>query len=234
VEEQLLVAEINKIIATRLKKHQAKQMNRQAPEPVHFPTDGAQAPSPETSKPQAVGDEYQERDLVRVLMLFGDQVYQQEPEQQIAQFILHNIDDVIDNFDHKLYQRIVKEVQVKILRGEGLVSGYFQQHELPEVQKLAIDFLSTPYDYSENWEKKWSIGLNQKMPEENFVRDAEHTLKRFRLRKLKRLREQVTADLKQIESSGELGEDWMLHIKLKQRLDEMYRELAKELGTVVG
>lgn len=243
VDEQLLVAEINKIIAQRVQKHQQKERARggsrgldEPPFPSGPPPgweeEGMMPPPPVAVEPSVMGDEYQERDLVRLLILYGDKSFSEDTQQSVAQFIMANIDDVIDNFDNELYQRVAKEFQVLVEKGELPSASYFMQHETEELRKLAIDMVSTPYEFSENWEKRWEVVLNQKTPEENFIIDSAHGLKRFRLRKLTRLCQENVDKLKELTANNEI-EELVLYMKLQQRLQTLRNGLANELGTVV-
>lgn len=241
VDEHLLVGEINKIIAQKLRKHQQKQRSASRDEPP-FPSapppgvgefiDGPPPEQQQKMEPAVSGDEYQEKDLIRLLLLFGDKHFDEQSEQSIAAFIMSNIDDVIDNFDSPVYQRIAKEVQVLVERGETPALSYFMQHETEDLRQLAINIASTPYEFSDNWEKKWDVVLNQKMPDENFKNDSEHGLKRFRLRKLSRLCEENVEKLRELTTQNQ-QEELMLYLKLQQRLQTLRNGLAKELGTVV-
>lgn len=236
VDEQLLVGEVNKIIAQRIRKHQQKSAAQEAPPFPSAPPPGIgefeDSPPPEPEKPSVQGDEYQERDLVRLLLLFGDKSFDEGNAQTVAQFIMSNIDDVIDNFDSPLYQRIAKEIQVLVERGETPTLDHFMKHDTDELRQLAINIATTPYEFSENWEKKWDVVLNQKAPDENFKKDSAHGLKRFRLRKLSRLCDENIEKLRELMTQNE-QEDLVLYMKLQQRLQDLRNSLAKELGTVV-
>ncbi|MCB0597715.1 MAG: DNA primase, partial [Phaeodactylibacter sp.] len=88
------------------------------------------------------------------------------------------------------------------------------------------------YEYSENWEKRWDIFLSsQKMPDENFERDSTQALKRFKLRKLNKMIRQNAEKIKQLFEQK--SEDYIIYLKLDQKLKGMRNELAEELGTVV-
>jgi len=105
-------------------------------------------------------------------------------------------------------------------------------HDVAEFKNLAISFLISPYTFSENWEKKWDIFLNQKVPEDNFVKDASDSLKRFRFRKITKLINENYQKLKNIQMS-ENEKLFSDHMKLHLRLKEAQAILAKEIGTVV-
>jgi DNA primase len=170
--------------------------------------------------------------LVRLLILFGGELFDETANQTVGQFILANIDDVIDNFDSELYQRVAKEFKVLIERGDQPSTAYFMQHEAPDLRQLSIDLASSPYEFSENWESKWDVVLNQKKPDDNFIKDSTHGLKRFRLRKLSRICKENINKVKELAMEGN-EIDMMLYMQLQQKLQVLRNDLAKELGTVV-
>lgn len=236
VEERLLLVEINKIIAHRLQKYQQKQKaqpqydNSFPTEEPQFHEHGEGEGNLLTSSKTAIGDEYQERDLVRLLVLFGHEKAADD-KQTIAELILSDIDDIIDNFDDPLYQRMVKECQVLVARGEGYSQNYFKEHETDDMRQMAINLFSSPYEYSKNWEKH-DIILSQNDPDENFIKDTSHGVKRFRLRKLSRLCTDNVAKIMELEKESN-EEDLILYLKLQPRLQKLRNDIAKDLGTVV-
>jgi DNA primase len=93
--------------------------------------------------------------------------------------------------------------------------------------------LSNPYDYSENWDAKFNRPLEtQKAPDINFVRDAEQSLKRFKLRKIGKMMEHNQSLLRKAEMDRD-DSALMRHLKIQMRLNEMKTQMAKELGTVI-
>ncbi len=240
VEEQLLISEVNKVIGQRLRKLKKEKDREQLPEPGQRNEPFTVEKHPSISEKQeaaseskVAGHEFQERDIIRILIHYGDQLFDQTEKITVAEFILSNIEDVIDDFDQVLYQAISREALERLSQGQAVDPTYFTNHEDQQIRELAVDLLSTPYEYSENWEKKWDIYLNtQKMPDENFVKDSEHALKRFRLKKIVRKCIQNQEKIKELGQAGDV-ENMMLHMRLQQKLLEIRNELAKELGTVV-
>jgi DNA primase len=93
--------------------------------------------------------------------------------------------------------------------------------------------MSSPYEYSENWEKKWDLFLHsQEMPDHNFIQDSLSSLKRFRLRKLKKMLERNQLKIKEL-SEGNDFEQAMIYMKLHQKIKTIHDDLAKEMGSVV-
>ncbi|HKK80565.1 MAG TPA: toprim domain-containing protein, partial [Phaeodactylibacter sp.] len=254
VEEQLLVNEANKAVGQHIKQRskererEQRRREREAgqtggseepPFPTEEPPLGHERYIPEDAPmpghPPAAsdkGDGFQERDIVRILINGGGVVFDKEEGITVADYILSNVEDVLEDFDNKLYQKVIRLVAEHLAGGQELSPSFFLHHPDSEVQQLAVDLSSTPYEYSENWAKRWDIFLTtQKMPEENFVKDSSSAMKRFRLRKLNRMIEENAEKIKALYKAG--SEEYMLHLKLDQRLKAMRNELAAELGTVV-
>jgi len=253
VEEQLLVNEANKAVQqqarTKAKERQREQRRREreqqggeeaAPLPTEEPPGlqegplqhepplpGRAAPSQSES-----GDTFQERDIVRILINGGAAIFDKEEGLTVAGYIIGNVEDVLEDFDNPLYKKVLQLAAERMANGGALEPSFFLHHPDEAVQQLAIDLSSTPYEYSENWEKRWDIFLTtQRMPEENFAKDSASALKRFRLRKLSKMIEKNAEKIKEFSAAG--SEEYLLHLKLHQRLKAVHDELAKELGTVV-
>ncbi|MEQ8704702.1 MAG: DNA primase [Phaeodactylibacter sp.] len=188
------------------------------------------ATGPAREKP--VGDGFQERDLVRILVTGGDASFDEEDGITVAEYLIANVEDVLDEFDNNQYQRVFQIAMETLADGKAVTPKLFLHHIEDDVQQLAIDLSTSPYEYSENWANKWEIFLTtQKMPDENFAKDSISAMKRFRLRKLNRMIRQNADQLKAVMEKGE--GDYMVHLKLDQKLKQLRNELAKELGTVV-
>lgn len=233
VEEQLLVNEANKVVATQFKKGQQEKerarLKEEAPQPDEI---FVAPPPPAPGKQAATGDEFQEKDIIRILIAGGGEIFDEEEKTTVAQYIMGNIEDVLDNFDYPLYGRIAKDCHERLLANEPVNSDYFLSHADQQIRELAINMLSSPYEYSENWEKRWEIFLtSQSMPDENFAKDSTQALKRFKLRKLNKMIVQNAEKIKQLFEKK--SDDYMIYLKLDQKLKVMRNELAEELGTVV-
>ncbi|MCO6488875.1 MAG: DNA primase [Phaeodactylibacter sp.] len=233
VEEQLLVNEANKVVAYQFKKGQQEEERARLKEEAPQPGEVFAPPVPQPREKQApTGDEFQEKDIIRILIAGGGEVFDPEEQVSVAQYILANIEDVLDSFDFPLYGRIARECHKRLLDNQPVDTTYFLNHPDEEVRQLAVNLLSSPYEYSENWEKRWDIFLSsQKMPDENFEKDSTQALKRFKLRKLNKMIRQNAEKIRQLFEQK--SDDYMLYLKLDQKLKVMRNELAEELGTVV-
>ena len=238
VEEQILVNETNKLVGRHFKKRQQEKEigERKAtsaggevpfpnvPPPEYMPD---QAPSVEQ---EVGGDEFQEKGIVRVLINFGHKIFDAKENTTVAEFIIGNIEDVLDNFDNQLYQRVVRDCYHLLLEKKEISSNYFLNHQDHEIQKLAVDMMSSPYEYSENWAKKWDIHLQtQTPPEENYKRDSIEVVRRLKFRKLDCIIKEITAKMKEEKDE----EKSINYSKVLIKLLESKKTLAAELNNVV-
>jgi DNA primase len=231
VEEQLLVNEANKIVGRRFKKAQqeselAPVFNEDGPVREEGPVNIIQP------KSTASGDEFQEKDIVRILITGGDSLFDKEKEITVATYLINNLEDVINDFDHQLYQLVIQESKSALEKGQTINLAFFLKHENADIRQLAVDLSASPYEYSENWEKRWEIFLTtQKMPDENFIPDSSQALKRFKLKKFDKMIKKNAEKIKTLYEQQ--SDEFMLYLKLDQKLKVIRNELAAELGTVV-
>lgn len=241
VDEAILMSETNKLVLAQMqKRHAPGRDGERSPADVSSDTDAVpvpagQAPEQEVArKANVVGDEFQEKDIARILIAFSHEEFDKDDHLSVAEYIISNIEDVLDEFDNPLYAKVAREVIACLAdRRSQLNTNYFLHHSDPEISLLAVNLLSEPYEYSENWANRWEIYLRmQKMPDDNFQEDSLQSLKRFKLRKIMRMSERNHTRIKELTAAGDM-ERLAAHLKVHQRLLEIRNELALELGTVV-
>jgi DNA primase len=219
IDESILTIELNKILQ---KDRQRFKVKNDAPN-IHIDR---------IDKPTILSDVFQEKDLIRIIISAGNNLFSEEPRITVSDYILENIEDVLDGFDNLLYKEILQEVINHSKEGKILTSGFFINHQREEFRQVASDVLSTPYEYSPNWEKKWDVYLqSQKMPDLNFIKDTENMLLRFKLRKIGKAIANNSAKIKQLFE--EQDDNYILHLKIDRELKNLRNEIAAMLGTVV-
>lgn len=243
IDESILIDEINKIVGKLLsKKRQQDQVN--SPKTAQRLTEELMSlePSPESGigkiaqkqQSQRVSDlEFQEKDIIRILIAGGGKYFDEENTITVAAYILKNIEDVIDDFDNKAYEAIAKECRQRLIDKLPLSEKYFTDHADPKIQSLAVDLIHSPFEYSENWKAKWEIILTtQPNPEDNFMLDSINALYRFKFKKIISMCGKNQQKLKEINSEEDSSKMMKL-LKIQQKLINMRDELAKKLNTVV-
>ncbi|MCF8256620.1 MAG: DNA primase [Flavobacteriales bacterium] len=181
--------------------------------------------------------EGQERDIVRILMVFGQMniefdVWDDEGFKVIGQEEV-NVADYLHGeiaadgltFDNPLYQRIFDEVGRLLELQELPTEHHFSQHQDPEVAQLAVNFLSNPYTLSNQYGKH---NIEVRTEEMMLKRSVVSSLNSLKLRKL----EKMTIDLQeQLKSASE--DDALIIMARIQKFQKVRRQLADHIGTIV-
>lgn len=188
--------------------------------------------NPSTSIRKKTAEEYQEIDIVRILINFGDR--QLDEETTVAEFILLDMLDMIEEFDHALCSKVVQEYLIKLQANETITTSYFTYHSDPEVAKLAVDLVARmeEHGFSEGWERL-NVFLNtQELPEINHVADAKSSILRFKFKKIERLIRKNQLLLKASQEAKN-DTDVLIYMKVSLKLMEIKKDLAKQMNTVV-
>ncbi len=246
MEEQVLANETNKAVKQILTKRQQQEQvassetHQQLTEELlsleSSPETGLDKQKPSNmpgAKPAGRHLEFQERDIARILISGGSEIFDKENDVTVAAYILSNIEEVLNDFDNKLCEKIAKE-SLELLKNKQPVSTqYFLNHNDPQIAALAIDLVHSPYEFSPNWKEFWDIELTtQPSPDQNFLKDSISALHRFKLKKVIRMCEKNQERLKELKAGGDDAKMMKL-LKMQQKLLAMRDELAKKLNTVV-
>ncbi|MFH1936050.1 MAG: DNA primase [Bacteroidota bacterium] len=230
VPEQVLMNEVRKILRNKLKKRIPEVKK---PEDVGW-VEETTAPSQE--EVDLISDEYQERELIRQLLLYGREsiVLQRIDEDGrevpfsilVANFIVIDIlrDDL--EFESALYGRIFNEFVAARERDEIPNDTFFKLHEDPEIAHAVIDLMVSPYELSENWEK------NNIIIEEEPKRIKKLVVTAMLSFKAKKLDKIITAKQKKMQEITDQKEVELLLSELRN-LKASNIQINKELGRII-
>lgn len=233
LSESVLLNEVNKVVRADAKAK--KESN--SPHSQELPVDSEDQwlnPKPvlSQSEPEILrNDAWQEKAVCSILVNYGHQVIDETKKQTVSQYILESVQDILSYFDIELYRKIIEQVGKKIDAGFTPDHAWFTGHEDEEIRNFAINAMSSPYTYA-SWEKKEMFLQTQKMPDENYVRDAESALLRLQLRKSKRVIKELESYLKDATPDVVETEDYGINFKVYQVLISQRNEIAEKLGTV--
>lgn len=200
------------------------------PPAADFQEHNAITPKKEKTENKRLGDEFQEQDIVRILIEAGAVIMDKDEQMTVAEFILGNIKELLNDFDNDYYAKIVEEAFIKFNEGEILSPQYFMNHPDEKVRDIAFGLLTSPFDYSHNWDEKLEMPLqSQKKPEDNFPEDTVSSVNRFKLRKVLKIMKENQEKLKTTKDSTEI----IKILKVQQKLTEMKIELAAFFGSVI-
>lgn len=255
IDEAILLSETGKIIKKDLKKKEIDLRRKKsqsftnskptnsgnlspAGEEEFFPMDDGSEMPPigiegiQTKSKDVYADEYKEKDIIRVLVNLGEAIYDKENNISVAQHIVANLRDDIDKVDNPLYKKMLQMAISAVDRGDKVSAELYAHHEDIEMSKLTVELMATPYSYAD-WETKGVFLQTQKAPELNFIRDSDQVLLRFKLVKIKKLIDLVEKKIQSYDVAENGTEEYMLNIKVMQKLLDERNNIAKKLNAVI-
>ncbi len=238
VEERLLTNEINKGVAKKIKEQKKKRTTEALPDPVGAEAEAEDLAAAITEKEAAakskeLTDEFQEKDILRILVEAGDKVMDEESGMTVAAFILSDMDELLPEFDNPTYADLIKACLKEFNAGRTLGKNFFLHHSDPKVSDLAVNLITSPFDYSYNWDEKLQMPLQtQEKPEDNFTKDTLQSVYRFKLRKVLKLLKKNQSRLKDAQAENDMSKMMGL-LKVQKKLTDMKQELASFFGSVI-
>jgi DNA primase len=229
--EQTLTNELNKILRAKLKKTLGIEEN------VFPETDTTTTPKQEENvEDQLPAGYYQERELVKLLLMYGQELIVDEREDEngekvyeqvtVAQMIVDDLKMDGFTFTNVVNRKIFDLFDQALDEGRIPNDQFFISHEDETIAQLAADLLSTPYKLDQ-WEK---YGIFVKR-EENVLRDTVlSSLFRYKDLIIEERRKAIEEALKTEE---ELDNQLIL-LKQKKDLDDIRKQINKELGIVIA
>jgi len=206
VPEQVLMNEVRKILRAKIKK-QMPGVDKS--EDIGWIEDTA-APSQEEI--DLISDEYQERELIRQLLLYGREeiVLMRMDEDgkevdfplRVADFIVADILRDELEFENALYSRIFTEFVEAHQRDEVPDNTYFKLHRDPEIAHATIDMMVSQYELSENWEKNSIIVDEEPMHIKELVLTA---MLSFKAKKLDKIITAKQKEMREVSDQKEIN-----------------------------
>lgn len=218
MEERILISELNKMRISRSKKD-----NNTAPPETQ--EDGPPADLFEDKPIQT--DEYQEREIIRVLLIYGHQLvnWDEMTDTYIGPYIITNLSDV--TFNNPLFERFIKYYHDELEKGKLPTEKDFIQHPDREISSVAVSIISTPYSLSENWYLMHNITV----PDETQNLKATIMGAIFHLKK-KKVSTMIAAKQKLIQSESD-ADNVMILMKEYLELKEVEKYISNYLGSVI-
>ncbi len=230
--EQTLTNELNKILRAKLKKTLGIDENV-IPETEATTTTPKQE---ETVEDQLPAGFYQERELVKLLLMYGKEMIVDEridengekllEQVSVAQFIVDDLKNDGFVFTNAVNQKIFNIFDQAI--DEGIIpdDSFFVSHEDETIAQLAADLLSSPYKLDQ-WEK---YGIFVKREEDILRATVLSSIYRYKDLIIEQRRRAVEEELKTTVDP----DDQLILLKRKKDLDDIRKTINKELGIVIA
>ncbi len=230
VQEQMLMSSLNKILSQR-NRRQAEQ------EGVNQEVEIAEMPSAKQVETDRSDSEYQERDLIRLLLLYANyeiaidevtedkQVIQQKIS--VSRYIIDDIHRDEITFSNPVYQKIFDEFDLAIRNGEVPDEQIFiRDSQDTVVSNAVITLLSNPYELSANWLRNRVQVVSEK---DRMLQAVETTLLSFKARTIDRMICDILRDMKETTDD----EDIMILQAKQKGLKDISRKINARLGRII-
>jgi DNA primase len=234
IEEQTLLNELNKQRRKNYDKKSAAAAKAETASETFIP-DAAVKPSEQPVVEQRTRTEYQEREIVRLLLNYGtspvpmqsqdEEGNVEEIEGTLADFLVINTEHEQYPFETEVYRRIMEEYIRHHHEGVALDYNYFIHHPEKALSEVAVDFVSIPYQLS-NWDKHF---IYVAMEAQNILKAAEKASNALHLRRLEVMINDIQNELRE---SKDVEEQLML-IQKQKSLMVAKMEFSKRLGRVI-
>jgi DNA primase len=244
MDEQVVIDEVGRVMK-RYDKESRQNQERERQRAIRqkqnddpsFPTAEVQvideneiAIIPTSPKTIVEEDEYQEKDLVRILVAGGDKMYDEAKNISIAQYLISNLEDSMDMINNSHYKSIITLGANQLALHGSLSANFFINHPDISVAQTAIDMIATPYVLAK-WEEKNIFLQTQKSPEENYHRDAYQAILRFKMKKITKTIEIISKDLNADTNISD--DDKKMEIKVLTQLIKERNDIANMLSNVI-
>jgi DNA primase len=241
IAEQVLFAELNKV---RRKSFSSKSVGQSSfgmqDQQVH-PAGLAGYPQVDAELQNECNNDPQERDVIRVLLNYGDMVFalerpngQEEEEsvteyeESVAGFIVNEVMADRIAFENPVYQLVYNAFEQGLDNGNLPRQQFFLQHENQEISALSVDLIFTPHNLSHNWEEKHHIFVQTE--KEKLKNLVERTVYSLKMAKIKKMLQENREKIKAV--NDEKGRDKLL--RQYHNLLEAKKSISKYLGRVLG
>jgi len=233
IEEQILVNETNKLIKNEIRQKRFReqvQANRNADLIIE-----KEQSTPRTASKQEITytvgtDLYLEKELIRILINHADKVYDEDSNKRVVDYLVEECEELIPYFENDLFNRIFIETVTRSREGDSVSTKYFMHHQDQEIQQLAVDLVSYPYEYAK-WSEKGMELQTQKMPDDNYVNEANQLSIRLNYRKMEKIINENLVRLKELDSSSD---EYLVTLKVHQKLLEQRKQIAELLNNVIS
>jgi len=229
IPEQTLMNELNKSLRKKYQeKYKGQGYEYLAPDP-----------EPQILKKADLAldsAEIQEREIVRLLLSYGNQdiIFEElnelkqkiEVPIKIAEFIVHDLRNDEIELENPEYRLIFDEYVHSLSKGLIPDEAHFTQFQDSRVANLAIDLLSTPYELSYNWERN---KIHVKTEQDNLKVQVASTVLSFKVKKIEQM---IMANQKELKETTDT-EDYMILLQKHMSLKQVSREINKQLSRIV-
>ena len=228
--EETLVTELNKILRAKFKKSLGVEGEVIPDEPV------VTTPQEQIEEETLPAGYYQERELVKLLLLYGSELLVERHQDELGQIVEEHVsvaqmilDDLINDeitFADPTNHIIFEAFDQGLNNGELPDDQFFISHENEQVSQLAIELLTSPYKLDQ-WEK---YGIHVKREEDKLLASVQSAILRYKDQIIDARRKQIEKELKEEQDP----DNQLILLKQKKHWDDLRVQINKMLGIVIA
>lgn len=233
IDEQGLIALVNKFIRERLvKREQQQARNAPAHDDDALPDEAIAAMEAAeagfTVSSLLNKDERQEKELVKILLRFGDRPFSEEEQNTVADYVFHLPYDFESLADSEMVKRVLREYKHQYDEGNTPDKKWFLYHQDTELSKFTAEILEDKEaDLSVNWKERFEI--DTVYGDNAYLKDTISTTNYLILRKIQKL---ILENQQEAEKATEMDQI-MQCLEMQVHLKTLEKELTLGLGTVI-
>ncbi len=223
MEEEQLMYELNRQLrGQRIKSKEATE--------DEIPEVRRVAPKQQTEADRKPLTEYQEEDIIRLLLNYGAMIIREgegvEPST-VANEIVNELESDDIGIDNPIMKKIYEPFREAVLNNRPIPGeSFFINHEDEAIRSAVIDLVSTPYQLSHNWKKR---RIFVSLEKENLNQAIDEVIHSFRLRKIEAMMQQLQASI----ATSENDDEKILIMHRYQKLMHVRAKLAEYLGRTI-
>jgi len=233
IDESVLISETNKLIKNEIKQRRFREgLEEGRQNDLSVVVEPEQQKKASSQKEQFTGDtdQHLEKQLLHLMINYGDKLYDETNETYVVDFLLEKTAEFIPYFESEFYTRLIIEILDQRKKKVTVDLKFFMNHSDESFRKFAIDESTSMYNYA-NWSEKGMELQTQNMPDLNYKSESDQLTVWFHYRKLDKI---ISENLKRLKEIDPSSEDYIITLKIHQRLLEEKKELATVLNIVIS
>jgi DNA primase len=172
-------------------------------------------------------DEMHERAMVRSLLEFGIQEWNEQ--EKVADYMFKEMEEnqLFELIDNKELLNILKTYRAWYNAGIEPTAKNFLYHDNLQMSALVVSIMDFNYEISPKWKEHFEGHIPTRA--DLFKEEVFSTLNYLKLKKIKRLMDENQRDMEKAAKA----EEQILLVQTHQHLKQMEIELTRQLGTVI-
>jgi DNA primase len=236
IDEQGLINLVNKFIRERLQKKENQlardNANSPAPDDELSPEAIAAMEAMENGGEPAVNffnpDEKQERELVKILLRFGEKPFSEEDKNTVADYIFHLPYDFESLTDNEIVRKIIREYKALYDEDNLPDKKWFLYHNDNDISTMVVHIMEDKEaELSARWKETFEI--DTVYGDNAYLKDTISTTNYLILRKIRKM---ILENQQELESAKDF--DVQIEcMKMHKQLKDLEADLTKNIGTVI-